>query len=56
MSATGNIVKDEHGTYRWVYEFNLWTNPTILFTVLVNLIMRRPIHRIDMVESMKAVD
>ena len=34
MSATGNIVKDEHGTYRWVYEFNLWTNPTILFTVL----------------------
>lgn len=22
------------GSYRWVYEFNLWTNPTILFTVL----------------------
>lgn len=22
------------GSYRWVYEFNLWTNPTILLTVL----------------------
>ena len=29
-----NIVKDKDGTYRWVYEFNLFTNPTILFTVL----------------------
>ena len=29
---------------------------TILFTMLVNLIMRRPIRKIDMVESMKAVD
>ena len=29
---------------------------TILFTVLVNLIMRREIRKIDMVESMKAVD
>ena len=29
---------------------------TILFTVLVNLIMRRQIRKIDMVESMKAVD
>ena len=29
---------------------------TILFTVLVNLIMRPMIRRIDMVESMKAVD
>lgn len=29
---------------------------TVLFTLLVNLIMRRPIRRIDMVESMKAVD
>ena len=28
-----NILKDEQGVYRWVYEFNLWTNPTILFTV-----------------------
>ena len=33
-SAKGNIVEDEHGTYRWVYEFNLLTNPTILLTVL----------------------
>ena len=29
---------------------------TILFTVFVNLIMRRTIRKIDMVESMKAVD
>ena len=29
-----NIVKDEKGAYRWVYEFNLFTNPTILLTVL----------------------
>ncbi|MBQ6454890.1 MAG: hypothetical protein IJJ32_02210 [Eggerthellaceae bacterium] len=29
-----NIVKDENGAYRWVYEFNLYKNPTILFTVL----------------------
>jgi len=28
-----SIVKDEHGVYRWVYEYNLLTNPTILFTV-----------------------
>ena len=28
-----NILNDEQGVYRWVYEFNLWTNPTILFTV-----------------------
>ena len=34
----GNIVKDEQGTYRWVYEFNLLTNPTILLTVLKLLI------------------
>lgn len=29
-----SIIVDEHGTYRWVFEFNLLTNPTILFTVL----------------------
>ena len=29
-----NIVKDEAGVYRWVYEFNLWTNPTIVLTVV----------------------
>lgn len=29
-----NIVKDEQGVYRWVYEFSLFRNPTILFTVL----------------------
>ena len=27
------ITRDERGTYRWVYEFNLWRNPTILLTV-----------------------
>ncbi|MBQ9057959.1 MAG: hypothetical protein IJ125_02115 [Atopobiaceae bacterium] len=30
----GTLIQDEKGTYRWVYEFNLWTNPTILITVL----------------------
>lgn len=30
----GNIVRDEQGAYRWVYEFNLLTNPTILLTIL----------------------
>ena len=29
-----NLVRDEHGTYRWVYEFNLLTNPTILLTII----------------------
>jgi hypothetical protein len=29
-----SIVVDEHGVYRWAYEFNLFTNPTILFTVM----------------------
>lgn len=29
-----SIIIDEQGTYRWAYEFNLWTNPTILVTVL----------------------
>ena len=29
-----NIIQDDKGTYRWAYEFNLWTNPTILVTVL----------------------
>ena len=29
-----SIVRDEKGAYRWVYEFNLFTNPTILFTIL----------------------
>lgn len=28
-----NITRDEKGVYRWVYEFNLLTNPTILLTV-----------------------
>jgi hypothetical protein len=34
MSATGNIIEDKDCTYRWVYEFNLLTNPTILLTVV----------------------
>ncbi len=28
-----NIVCDDKGTYRWVYEFNMFTNPTILITL-----------------------
>lgn len=27
------IIKDEQGTYRWVYEYDLLRNPTILFTI-----------------------
>ena len=34
ISATGNIIEDKDCTYRWVYEFNLLTNPTILLTVV----------------------
>lgn len=30
----GSIVRDEQGAYRWVYEFNLLTNPTIVLTIL----------------------
>ncbi len=33
MGASGNIIRDEQGVYRWVYEYNLLTNPTILFTI-----------------------
>ncbi len=29
-----SIVVDEDGVYRWVYEFNLFANPTILLTVI----------------------
>ena len=29
-----SIVVDEDGVYRWAYEFNLFTNPTILLTVI----------------------
>ena len=29
-----SIVVDENGVYRWVYEFNLFTNPTILLTII----------------------
>ncbi len=29
-----SIVVDEDGAYRWAYEFNLFTNPTILLTIL----------------------
>lgn len=35
----GNIVKDGRGVYRWVYEFNLFTNPTIFITVLKVLLV-----------------
>lgn len=30
---SGSIVKDGKGTYRWVYEYSLLTNPTIFLTV-----------------------
>ena len=32
-NITKNIVRDEDGVYRWVYELNLYTNPTILFLI-----------------------
>ena len=28
-----NIVRDEHGTYRWVFEYSLWRDPTMFLTV-----------------------
>ena len=31
---SANIRRGKDGVYRWVYEFNLYRNPTILFTVL----------------------
>ena len=34
LPAGSSIKLCPDGSYRWVYEFNLWTNPTILFTVL----------------------
>ncbi len=33
-SQGSSIVVDEDGVYHWVYEFNLFTNPTILLTVI----------------------
>ena len=29
-----NISKGEDGIYRWAYEVNMWTNPTILITLI----------------------
>lgn len=28
-----NILQDEGGTYRWVFEYNLWRDPTVFLTV-----------------------
>jgi len=28
-----SIVRDERGTYRWVFEYNLWRDPTLFLTV-----------------------
>ena len=38
VKVVANIIQDNDGVYRWVYEFNLYKNPTILFTVLKILI------------------
>ena len=32
-NVTKNITRGEDGAYRWVYELNLYTNPTILFLI-----------------------
>ena len=32
-NVTKNITRGEDGVYRWVYELNLYTNPTILFLI-----------------------
>lgn len=29
-----SIVVDEDGVFRWVFEYSLWRNPTILYTIL----------------------
>lgn len=33
QNVTKNIALGEDGVYRWVYELNLYTNPTILFLI-----------------------
>ena len=33
-NVTKNITLGEDGVYRWVYELNLYTNPTIFFLLL----------------------
>ncbi len=34
MSTNNELMKDEQGIVRWVYELNMWKNPTIIITVL----------------------
>ncbi|MBO7673389.1 MAG: hypothetical protein J6S63_00110, partial [Atopobiaceae bacterium] len=31
--ANTSIKQDEHGTYRWVFEYSLWRDPTVFLTV-----------------------
>lgn len=33
VSPSGEIIQGPDGVYRWAYDFNMLTNPTILFTV-----------------------
>ena len=33
VSPSGEIIQGSDGVYRWAYDFNMLTNPTILFTV-----------------------
>jgi len=35
----GHIEQDQHGVLRWVYELNLWKNPTVLITVAKVLLL-----------------
>lgn len=34
MSKNNELMKDDQGVIRWVYELNMWKNPTIIMTVL----------------------
>lgn len=33
VSPSGEIIQGPDGVYRWAYDFNMLTNPTILFTI-----------------------
>lgn len=33
IQVSSNIIRDSNGVMRWIYEFSLWKNPTVLFTI-----------------------
>lgn len=39
LDKLDEVVQGSDGIYRWVYELNMWTNPTILITLLKIMIL-----------------